>query len=82
MKKTLFILTVLALGFTACNKADLQDSQEQSPETIAEAPVYKVNISASLGADTKAVAYDDVSGGLASTFRTRFGRPCQHLPHD
>lgn len=70
MKKTLFILTVLALGFTACNKADLQDSQEQSPETIAEAPVYKVNISASLGADTKAVAYDDVSGGLASTFRT------------
>ena len=48
MKKTLFILTVLALGFTACNKADLQDSQEQSPETIAEAPVYKVNISASL----------------------------------
>ena len=70
MKKTLFILTVLALGFTACNKADFQDSPEQNPETIAEGPIYKVSISASLGADTKAVAYDDVSGGLASTFRT------------
>ena len=63
-------MTVLALGFTACNKADFQDSPEQNPETIAEGPIYKVSISASLGADTKAVAYDDVSGGLASTFRT------------
>ena len=70
MRKTLFILTVLALGFTACNKADFQDSQEQSPETFAEGPIYKVNISASLGPDTKAVTYNGTTGGLDSKFQT------------
>ena len=72
MKKTLFILTVLALGFTACNKEieqpkeenqEVEIPEEQTPE---ETPtVYNVCIPASMGADTKAVDFsgtDPVTG--------------------
>lgn len=60
MKKTLFILTVLALGFTACNK-----EIEQPKEENQEVDVYNVCIPASMGADTKAVDFsgtDPVTG--------------------
>lgn len=60
MKKTLFILTVLALGFTACNK-----ETEQPKEENQEVDVYNVCIPASMGADTKAVDFsgtDPVTG--------------------
>ena len=56
MKKTLFILSILALGFTACNKE-------------IEAPtVYQVCIPASMEADTKAVSFEGTTS--TSTFLT------------
>lgn len=36
MKKFLFVLAILALGLTACNKVELQETPEQ---TLAEAPL-------------------------------------------
>ena len=57
MKKTLTLLTILALGLTACNKVELQDTPEQTPGTLAEAPVFHFNLPASFdgNAATKAV---------------------------
>ena len=57
MKKTLSLLAILALGLTACNKVELQDTPEQTPETFTEAPACFFNLSASFGGDeaTKAV---------------------------
>lgn len=54
MKKTLSLLAILALGFTACNKFELQETSEQTP---AEAPVCYFNLPASFDGDgaTKAV---------------------------
>ena len=68
MKKTLFILTILALGFTACNKEidqPIESSEEVKPEVETPTTVYYVNIPASIGADTKAVDFsgtDPVTG--------------------
>ena len=62
MKKTLFILTILALGFTACNK-DIE-KQEEKPT------VYQVCIPATMGSDgtTRAVSFDGTTSN--STFLT------------
>ena len=64
MKKTLFILTILALGLTACNK-----------ETDQPVSVYHISIPASMGAETKAVDFsgtDPVTGKptAVSSFKT------------
>ena len=57
MKKTLSLLAILALGLTACNKVELQNSSEKIPEIPAEAPVCYFNLPASFIRDaaTKAV---------------------------
>ena len=59
MKKYIITIAILALGLTACNKEkeSLQETQEQTPAVLAEAPVCYFNLSASFGGDgaTKAV---------------------------
>ena len=57
MKKTLSLLAILALGLTACNKVELQETPEKNPGTLAEAPVCYFNLPASFDGDasTKAV---------------------------
>ena len=51
MKKTLTLLAVLALGLTACNKVELQNSSEQIPEIPAEAPACYFKLSAAIEND-------------------------------
>ena len=71
MKKTLFILTVLALGVTSCDKEKTGNTNEQPGTADGSQPVvYSVIIPASLGADTKAVTYNSTTGGLDSRFQT------------
>ena len=59
MKKYIVTIAILALGLTACNKEkeSLQETQEQTPAVLAEAPVCYFNLPASFGGDgaTKAV---------------------------
>ena len=57
MKKTLSLLAILALGLTACNKIEIQETPEQTPGTPTEAPACYFNLPASFGGDgaTKAV---------------------------
>ena len=55
MKKYIITIALLALGLTACSKVELQDTPEQTPETIAEAPVCYFNLPASIGDGTKAL---------------------------
>ena len=51
MKKTLTLLAILALGLTACNKVELQNSSEQIPEIPAEAPACYFKLSAAIEND-------------------------------
>ena len=66
MKKIFFMIAVLALVMTACNKNEIQTPAEEPAGTEAvatEAPVYHFNIPASIGdgADTKAVTIGETS---------------------
>ena len=58
MKKIFFVLAILALGLTACNKVELQETPEQ---TFTEAPVCYFNLPASFDGDavTKGVTIDE-----------------------
>lgn len=69
MKRILFILTIVALGMTSCNKIEIQIPVEDS--TTGE-QVYHVCIPASMQADTKALSFDDsgASPTCSSTFAT------------
>ena len=51
MKKTLTLLAILALGLTACNKVELQNSSEKIPEIPAEAPACYFKFSAAIEND-------------------------------
>ena len=59
MKKYIFTIAILALGLTACNKEkdSLQETPEQTPAVLSEAPVCFFNLPASFDGDgaTKAV---------------------------
>ena len=61
MKKTLSLLAILALGLTACNTIEIQETPEQTPGTPTEAPACYFNLSASFSGDaaTKAVTIEE-----------------------
>lgn len=56
MKKYIYTFALLALALTACNK-EAEAPQEEIGK--ADATVYQVSIPASMGADTKAVSFDN-----------------------
>lgn len=57
MKKyPFFLLPILVLGLAACSKANLQDNPDPTPDNpVAEIPVYRFNLPASIGEGTKAL---------------------------
>ena len=67
-----FITAALTLDtLTACSNEDSVAEGMQDGATAAAPLVYSVNIAAKLGDEgTRAVTYNDVTGGLTSTFRT------------
>lgn len=67
MKKYLFIVTVLALGITACSKIENQDIPEETPAGPA---VYRVRMPATLGDQTRAVDFDGGGSATFSSFKT------------
>jgi len=56
MKKYFLTMAILALGFSACNKVEIEN-QVVPEETPAMPTVYQVRIPATIGADTKAVDF-------------------------
>ena len=66
MKRIVFILTIVALGMTSCNKIEIHIPGE---EAANGAKVYHVSIPASMGTDTKAVSFNGESG-ITSQFLT------------
>ena len=69
-----FITAALALGsLTACSNEDNATEETLDDGATATAPVvYSVNIPATLDdmGTTRAVAFNDITGGMESTFRT------------
>lgn len=65
MKKIFVVLAILALGLTACN-TDIEQPVE-TPVIEKGSAVYQVRIPASMGAETKAVAFDGTNAAV-STF--------------
>jgi hypothetical protein len=62
------LAAVAMAGLTACTKEDNTTAQP-TPQAV---PVYQVSIPADFGdgAQTRAVSYNDVTGGLDATFKT------------
>ncbi len=67
-----FITAAVTLSsFTACSNEDLVADTVPGSVSTSEPVVYSVKIAATLGEEgTRAVSYNDVTGGLTSTFRT------------
>ena len=67
MKKYFYIIAILALGLTACNKNEIQTPAD---EPVAKTHVYHFSIPASIGddADTKALTIGEST--ITSTFET------------
>ena len=65
MKRIIFILTIVALGMTSCDKIEIQIPVE---DTKTGDQVYHVCIPASMEADSKAVNFDGTTS--SSTFST------------
>ena len=63
MKRIIYILTIVALGMTSCDKFEIQIPVQ---ETTNGAQVYHVSIPASMGTDTKTVSF--VGTTSTSTF--------------
>lgn len=73
MKKIFYIMTMAAIGITACSKSQAPDpDNSQAEDPVAEtATTYHISIPATLGdgADTKAVSFDTntITSGFVTT---------------
>lgn len=65
MKKYFYIIAILALGLTACNKNEIQTPAD---EPVAGAPVYHFSIPASIGDDADIKALTIGESTIISTF--------------